>query len=135
VVTPEEILGVVCDVLSPNAGGEVVDARARDLLRCRAVCGAANNALASPEDREELDRRGILYAPDFVVNAGGVLSLLLETGALDADGTVRRVERIGADLAELLAAAEAERIAPFRLAEQRVEAKLAAARSAAATGA
>lgn len=129
VVTPEEIAGVVCDVFSPNAGGGVLDDRARELLRCRAVCGAANEQLASEEVGDELDRLGIFYAPDFVVNAGGVLSLLFETGQLDAEGTVRRVERIGADLAELLAAAEAERIAPFRLALRRVEERLAAARA------
>ena len=124
-VTPEEIAGVVCDVFSPNAGGGGLDDHARDELRCRAICGAANNPLATDDVGEELDRLGILYAPDFVVNAGGILSLLFETGELDAAATVRRVERIGADLTELFAVAEAERIPPFRLAERRVEEILA----------
>ena len=131
VVTPEEIARVVCDVFSPNAAGDVLDERSRDELRCRAVCGAANLQLAEPEVGDELDRLGILYAPDFVANAGGVLSLLFETGALDAEDTVRRVERIGADLGELYAEAAAERIAPFRVAERRVEERLATARRAA----
>jgi leucine dehydrogenase len=129
-VTPEEILGVVCDVLSPNAAGGVIDDRAREELRCRAICGAANNPLSSAEVGEELDRLGILYAPDFIASAGGVLSLLFEQGTLDAAGTVRRVERIRDDLLELFAAAAREGTPPFRLAERQVEAKLAAARSA-----
>ena len=129
-VTPEEILGVVCDVLSPNAAGGVIDDRTREELRCRAICGAANNPLSSPEVGDELDRLGILYAPDFVASAGGVLSLLFEQGKLDAAGTVRRVERIREDLLELFAAAAREGIPPFRLAERQVEAKLAAARAA-----
>ena len=72
--------------------------------------------------------------PDFVVSAGGILSLLYERGELDARGTVARVERIGDDLAELFAAAESEGLPPFRLAERRVDEKLAAARVRPVTG-
>lgn len=130
VVPPEEIVALDCDLFSPNAAGGVIDEEALSHLRCRAICGAANNPIASPEIGDELDRRGILHAPDFVANAGGVLSLLFELGTLDAEGTVRRVERIGDDLAELYESAAAERIAPFRLAERRVDQRLAAARAA-----
>jgi len=131
VVDPSAIVAVDCDLFSPNAAGGVIDEPALARLRCRAVCGAANNPLAAPELGDELDRRGVVYAPDFVVSAGGILSLLFERGELDAAGVVRRVERIGPDLAELYAAAAAERTPPFRLAERRVDAKLAAARAAA----
>ncbi len=127
-VTPEEILGVVCDLLSPNAVGGILDDRSRDELRCQAICGAANDQLTSAEVGDELDRLGILYAPDFVASAGGILSLLFERGELDAEGVVRRVERIGGDLAELFATADADGVPPFRLAERRVEEKLAAHR-------
>jgi leucine dehydrogenase len=127
-VAADEILAVDCDVLSPNAAGGVLDAAALERLRCAAICGAANLPLAGDEIGDELARRGVLYAPDFVVSAGGILSILFERGQLDAAGIVTRVERIGDDLAELYAAAAAERIPPFRLAERRVDAQLAAAR-------
>ncbi len=130
VASSDDILFTECDVLSPNAAGEVLDERTIGRLRCRAICGAANNPLAAPGIGDELARRGILYAPDFVVSAGGILSLLFERGELDAARTVARVERIGDDLAELFAAAEREGIPPFRLAERRVDEKLAAARAA-----
>lgn len=130
VVAPEEILATPCDVLSPNAAGGVLDSAAAARLACRAVCGAANNPLASPYVGYDLAARGILYAPDFVVSAGGILSLLYERGELDERGVEARVERVGADLAELLEAAAREGVPPFRLAERRVEEKLAAARAA-----
>jgi leucine dehydrogenase len=130
VVAPAEILAAECDVLSPNAAGGILDARSLDALRCRAICGAANNQLADPETGDELHRRGVLFAPDFVASAGGILSLLFEQGHLDVAGTVARVERIGDDLAELYDAAAREGLPAFRLAERRVDEKLAAARAA-----
>jgi leucine dehydrogenase len=118
-----------CDLFSPNAAGGEIGFETLPRVSWRALCGAANNPLASAEVADELDRRGILYAPDFVANAGGILSLLFEQGQLDAAGTVRRVERIGDDLTRLYEEAAAERIAPLRVAERRVEARLRAARA------
>jgi len=132
-VAPDEIFDVECDLFSPCAAGAIVTAGVAGQLRCRAIVGAANNPLASPEVGEDLHRRGLLYAPDFVVNAGGLLSVLFETGVLDEAGIVQRVERIGADLAELLGRAEREGAAPFRVAERIVAERLAAARAASRT--
>lgn len=126
VVAAEAILELPCDIFSPNAGGGVLSAATLERLDCRAICGAANNPLTDPLIGFELAARGVVYAPDFVVSAGGVLSLLLETGATDEAGVIARVERIGADLVELLDAAEAAATPPFRLAERRVSERLAA---------
>lgn len=128
-VSPEEIFVVDCDIFSPNAAGGVVTADVAGQLRCRAIVGAANNPLASSSVGEALARRGVLYAPDFVVNAGGLLSVLFETGVLDETGTVARVQRIGADLAELFDRAERESAPPFRVADRVVAERLAAARA------
>lgn len=128
-VAADAILGVDCDLLSPNAAGGQIDRPTIGRLRCAGVCGAANNPLAGPGIADELARRGILYAPDFVVSAGGILSLHFDWGELDAEGTARRVERIGDDLEELYAAAAAEGLSPLRLAERRVDEQLAAARA------
>jgi len=130
-VAADAILDVACDVFSPNGAGGVLDEAALPRLRCRAICGAANNPLSDPLIGYDLAARGVVYAPDFVVSAGGVLSLLLETGATDEAGLVARVERLGADLVELLDAADAAGVPPFRLAERRVAERLAAARRSA----
>ena len=85
VVDPEEAFDVACDVFSPCATGAVLNADTIPRLRCRVVAGAANNQLAAPVDADRLAAAGILYAPDYVVNAGGVLHLAgYETPRLDA---------------------------------------------------
>lgn len=127
-VAADAVYDVPCDLFSPNAAGGVLTEANVARLGCRAVCGAANNPLADPLVGFELAARGVVYAPDFVVNAGGVLSLLYETGAIDEAGVVARVERLGGDLVELLDAAAAAGIPPFRLAERRVAERLTAAR-------
>ncbi len=65
-----------CDVYAPCATGGTLSARSIPELRCRVVAGSANNQLAEPGDAELLHARGILYAPDFVINAGGVIQLI-----------------------------------------------------------
>lgn len=128
----DDILVLPCDLFSPNAGGGAISESVAAALPCRAVVGAANNPLASNRAGEILAERGILYAPDYVANAGGLLSVLFEQGHLDEDGVVRRVERIGADLSALFDEAEATGTPPFQLAAERVAQKLSAARAAAA---
>lgn len=75
---PEAILEVACDVLAPCACGGVLNAQTIPRLNCPIVAGAANNQLAEPEDARRLADRGILYAPDYVVNAGGIINIAVE---------------------------------------------------------
>ncbi|MEX0592923.1 MAG: Glu/Leu/Phe/Val dehydrogenase dimerization domain-containing protein [Nitriliruptoraceae bacterium] len=75
VVGPHEILQVDADILSPNALGAVLNEQSIPRLRVAAICGAANNQLATEDDATRLHDAGILYAPDFVVSAGGVISV------------------------------------------------------------
>ena len=72
-VPPEMALATACDVLSPCAVGGVLNARSIPSLQCRAVAGGANNQLETAADADRKRERGIAYAPDFVINAGGVL--------------------------------------------------------------
>src|SRR2546428_7599777 len=74
-VEPDEILQSECDVLSPCALGGVLNRKTIPKLRCRAIAGAANNQLEDPSDAKRLEERGILYAPDYVVNAGGIMKI------------------------------------------------------------
>jgi leucine dehydrogenase len=73
VAAPKEIFSVDCDVLAPCALGGVLDAETIARAQARIICGCANNQLATPEAGDELARRGIVYAPDYLVNAGGLI--------------------------------------------------------------
>lgn len=73
VIAPEEILSAPCDVLAPCALGEVVTVETAETIQARIVCGSANNILADEEAGDALARRGILYAPDYLVNAGALI--------------------------------------------------------------
>jgi leucine dehydrogenase len=75
IVEPEDAFDTVCDLFSPCATGAVLNADTIPRLRCRVVAGAANNQLAASVDADRLAAAGILYAPDYIVNAGGVLHL------------------------------------------------------------
>jgi leucine dehydrogenase len=121
---------VEAHVFSPCAAGGVLDDQTIPRLRCRAVVGAANEQLAEPRHAEALLDRGILYAPDYVVNAGGLLSLLYELGEADEAGVTARVREIGPRVLDILERARREGRSPSRVADRMVEERLAAAREA-----
>jgi leucine dehydrogenase len=77
-VAPEQIMSVSCDVFSPNALGAILDDEGIARLDCAIVAGAANNQLAREHHGRMLAERDILYAPDYVINAGGIISVTLE---------------------------------------------------------
>jgi len=129
-VAPEAIYDVEADVFSPNAAGGVLDETTIARLRCRAVVGAANEQFADDGAGEALHARGILYGPDYVVNAGGLLSVLFETGELDERGITARVRGIADTLADVWTRARQEGAPPHRIADRMVEERLAAARAA-----
>jgi len=78
IVSPEEILFVECDVLSPCAMGGIINTTSIPHLRCRAIAGAANNQLLHYTDADLLKEKGILYAPDFLTNSGGLINVYHE---------------------------------------------------------
>jgi len=102
VVSPDEILGLEADVLSPCALGAVFNERTIAQLKVPVVAGGANNQLATPEDGERLHARNILYAPDYVINAGGIINVCTEYLA-DGDATLvrRRIEGIPVRLEQI----------------------------------
>ena len=107
-----------CDVYAPCAVGGTLSAASIPRLRCRIVAGSANNQLAEPEDAERLREAGILYAPDYVVNAGGVLQLLgLEALGWEEDELERRLAGIGDTLRGLYREADEAGITPEAAAE------------------
>jgi leucine dehydrogenase len=114
----ERVLEEECDVLSPCALGAALNEKSIPRLQCRAVCGAANNQLADPADDDALTARGILYAPDFVVNAGGIINLAEEFVGYDRENARRRTAKIGDTLRRVFEIARSERVPPGRAAEQ-----------------
>ena len=125
-VAPDAIVEVDADVFSPNALGAVLSEHTIPRLQAEVVCGGANNQLATDEDDNRLDERGILYAPDYVVNAGGLITVsdeLHPTGHSEARAT-SKVERIGDTLLEIFAEARDARVtseeAAVRVAEKRM---------------
>jgi leucine dehydrogenase len=78
IVSPQEILAAPCDILAPCAMGGILNPHTIPTLRCRGIAGCANNQLLSDQDAFELQKRTILYAPDFVINAGGLINVSLE---------------------------------------------------------
>jgi leucine dehydrogenase len=130
-VEPGEAILSECDVLAPCALGGVIDADTVDRLRCAIVCGAANNVLADEAQAAELTRRGIVYAPDFIANAGGLISVYAELHQLDRAGVTALVDHIGATVGLVLDAAERHRTTPLAeaqaLALQRLNGGAAAA--------
>ena len=95
IVEPEEIYDVECDVFSPCALGGVLNAGTIPRLTCSIVAGGANNQLLTGDDGIELHRKGVLYAPDYVINSGGVINVACEMdGAYNADRAREMTERI-----------------------------------------
>jgi leucine dehydrogenase len=129
VVDPADVLTEPCDVLSPCATGGVLHEGTIPALRCRAVVGAANNQLAEPADAERLHAAGILWAPDFVANSGGVF----HGGGYDVLGWPRdrvdaSVAAIGDRLRAMYEEAERKGVPPVEVAEAMADLRLAAAR-------
>jgi len=122
-VAPEEIFGLEADVFAPCALGAVIDDRTLPLLQAKIVAGSANNQLAEARHDAELMARGILYAPDYVINAGGIIDIHYQRNGYDADAAARHVEGIHDKLMDVFARAR-EQQRPTgetadRMAEQR----------------
>ena len=100
--TPAEAIGAECDVLAPCALGGAIDESALERLRCEVICGSANNTLADESLAEDLAERGILYAPDFIANAGGLINVYAELKSLPADRVDSLVEGIGEAMGQVL---------------------------------
>lgn len=128
VVAPDDVYDAECDVFAPCALGGVLNDGTIPRLRCSVIAGAANNQLLDEERHGELLReRGITYAPDYVINAGGVINISCELRpeGYDADAARRRVHSIPETLARVFALAGERRITTHAAAQELAEAALA----------
>jgi leucine dehydrogenase len=127
--TPPRALEAEVDVLVPCALGGILDDETAPRLRCRVVAGAANNQLADDRIADLLAARGILWAPDFVVNAGGLINISEEVGEYDAKTARRRVRGIGDTLRQIFEDAQSMGATPLTAAMELARRRLVPARS------
>ena len=124
---PSLIYEVECDIFSPCALGGILNDQTIPRLKCRAVVGSANNQLLEERHGEALQERGVLYAPDYIVNAGGIINISMEVGQpYEEEAAMERVARIYDTITRVMDTADSQGIATSlaadRLAEERINA-------------
>ena len=124
-VAPDAIMSVACDVFSPNALGAILDDAGIARLDCQVVAGGANNQLARPEHGPMLAKRGILYAPDYVINAGGIISVAMEylcrrdgADACDINEVRKRIALIPGRLENIWQESDSTGVSPDQVADR-----------------
>ena len=123
-VDPEAVIDTSADVYAPCALGGVINDRTIKRLQVKIVAGGANNQLEGPHHGDALRARGILYAPDYVINGGGMIQLAMERLHRDQEETEQRVRNIGDTLAAIYRKAEAQSVATNVAADWLAEEKL-----------
>ena len=125
IVAPDEIYDVEADIFSPNALGAIINEQTLERFRVKAIAGGANNQLIVPEMGELLRRRGILYAPDYVINGGGIINVCAEiSGTYSRDWVDAKVRALMVTLGEVLDSAletgEPTNLVADRIARKRI---------------
>jgi len=124
-VKPEEIYGVKAHIFAPCALGAVLNRETIPQLKVQIVAGSANNQLREESDGDELERRGILYAPDYVINAGGVINVADELQGYNRDRAMRKVATIYDNVARVIRMSKERKIPTYRaadlVAEERIQ--------------
>ena len=125
-VAPDDIYGVQADIFAPCALGGILKDKTLPQLRCEIVAGAANNVLLEERHGVAIEERGILYAPDYVANAGGVINVYSELAGWSSARSFRKADEIYDTILKVFAIAKSDRVPTYvaadRLAEQRIKA-------------
>lgn len=123
-VGSEEVYSVPCDIFSPAALGGILNSDTIPQLKCKAIAGSANNQLEKSEHADMLRERGILYCPDYVVNAGGLINVYLELEGYSRARAERMTRGIYYNLKHVLQIAEEKNLSTHRAADFMVEERL-----------
>lgn len=126
VVPTDAVYDAVCDVYAPCSVGATLNAETIPRLTCTLIAGSANNQLRGPEDGERLLARKILYAPDYVVNGGGAVSLAMVDDGATFPEIDRELQRMDPRLTSIFREAEERSESPVHAARRMVESRLAA---------
>jgi leucine dehydrogenase len=126
IVPPDQILEADCDIVAPCALGAVLNEKTIPRLRCKVVAGPSNNQLADEKrDGAALHERGILYAPDFLINAGGLINVYHELTGYNRERAMRAARGIYANMIRVFEIAKAESIPTYRAADRMAEERIA----------
>lgn len=125
-VSTEEIYDVDADVFSPSALGAILNAQTIPRLKFKIVAGAANNQLADEAAGNEIERRGILYAPDYAANAGGLMNVSIELEGYDRERALRMMRTIYYNVGKIFKIARRDGIPTWRAADRMAEERIAA---------
>ena len=121
----DEIYDTDADVYSPCALGGTLNEATLDRLKCKVICGAANNQLASDEIGDEIERRGLFYAPDYAVNAGGVMNISLEIDGYNRERAMRMMRTIFHNVTRIFEIAKRDNIPTYLAADRMAEERIA----------
>jgi leucine dehydrogenase len=121
----DEIYDVDADVYSPTALGGTVNEKTLPRLKCKVICGAANNQLATDEIGDELEKRGMLYAPDYAVNAGGLMNVSIEFDGYNRERAMRMMRGIYYNLGKIFQIAKRDGIPTYKAADRMAEERIA----------
>jgi leucine dehydrogenase len=125
IVPLDRIFDVECDVLAPCALGSALNDATIAKLRCGIVAGAANNQLAEPRHGDDLMQRGILYAPDYAINAGGLINVACEIDGYDESKVRERITRVYDTIFEIAERAKKAMQPTYRIADTMAQERLA----------
>lgn len=124
-VNPEDIYSVDCDIFSPCALGAVINDQTIPQLKAKVIAGSANNQLKAEKHGQMLEDLGIVYAPDYVINAGGVINVADELYGYNRERALKKVEQIYANVEKVIEISKRDRIPTYlaadRMAEERIE--------------
>ena len=121
----DEIYDLDVDVFAPAALGAVINEETIPRLKCKIVAGPANNQLANDEAGNELERRGILYAPDYAVNAGGLMNVSIEFEGWNHERALRMTRTIYYNVSQIFRIAERDGIPTWQAADRMAEERIA----------
>jgi leucine dehydrogenase len=124
-VGTDEIYDLDVDVFAPSALGAVINEETLPRLKCKIVAGPANNQLANDEAGNELERRGILYAPDYAVNAGGLMNVSIEFEGWNHERALRMTRTIYYNVSQIFKIAERDGIPTWQAADRMAEERIA----------
>lgn len=132
-VAPEDIYSVECDIYAPCALGATINDETIAQLKAKVVAGAANNQLKLDEHGDLLHQKGILYAPDFVINAGGVINIADELSGYNRERAIKQVDKIYDNLEAVFAIAKRDKIPTYVAAKRMAEERIASLRNSRST--
>ncbi len=124
-VSPDEIHKIECDVYAPCALGSVINDKTLSEFRCPIITGGANNQLAEPRHGDHLEEMGILYAPDYVVNAGGVMNVFVELEGYSRERAIDKTSQVFDNVLNVFKIAKRDKIPTYKAADRLAEERIA----------